>query len=100
MIARLYAGHACADLANDACAFVAENGGEDAFAIETVERVSVRVADAGGLDFDKHFARLRPFQVNLNDFERLLSLKSDGCACFQVNLLLVTSPTSFLISLR
>ena len=80
MIARLDAGHARADLAHDARAFVAEDRGKHAFAVETVQRVGVGVANAGRLDLDQHLARLRPFQIELDDFQRLLGFEGDGGA--------------------
>ena len=74
----LHAGHAWPDLADDACAFMSKDRREQPFAIEPIERVCVGVADAGGHDLDQDFALLRPFQVQLHDFERLLGGKSDG----------------------
>ena len=80
MVARLDASDARPDLAHHARAFVAEDRREDAFAIEPVERVGISVADAGRHDLDQHFALLRAFEVDLDDFERLLGLESDGGA--------------------
>ena len=57
------AGHAGADLAHDAGAFMAEDRGKQAFRIGARQRVGVGVADAGGLDLDQHFAGLRAFQI-------------------------------------
>ena len=59
VVARLHAGDARPDLADDARAFMAEDRGEDALAVEPVERVGVGVADAGRHDLDQHFAGLR-----------------------------------------
>src|SRR6185437_6134417 len=47
MVARLHAGYAGADLADHARALMAEDRGEDALAVEPVERVGVGMADAG-----------------------------------------------------
>ena len=77
MIADGDAGHARADFAHDARAFVAEDAGEDAFAVEAVERVGVGVADAGGLDLDQHFAGLRAFEIEFDDFQWLLGRERD-----------------------
>ena len=80
MVAGLHAGHARADLADDARALVAEDRREDAFAVEAVERVGVGVADAGRHDLDQHFALLGPLEVDLDDLERLLGFEGDGGA--------------------
>ena len=80
MIAGLYRSHPSADFAHDACAFMAEHAREDAFAIEAVQGVGVGVADAGRHDFDQHFTRLGAFEIELDDFERLLGGESDGGA--------------------
>ena len=77
MIADGDAGHARAHFAHDARAFMAEDRGEDAFAVEAVERVGVGVADAGGLDLDQHFAGLGAFEVEFDDFQRLLGRERD-----------------------
>jgi hypothetical protein len=69
-----------ADLAHHARALVAEDRGEDALAVQSVERIGVGVADAGRHDLDQHFAGLRPFQIDLDDFQRLLGLEGDGGA--------------------
>ena len=69
-----------ADLADDARAFMAEDRREDALAVEPVERVGVGVADAGRHDLDQHFAGLGPFEVELDDLERLLGFERDGGA--------------------
>ena len=53
-----------------------------------VQRVGVGMADAGGLDLDQHLAGLRPFQVDLDDLQRLLGLERDGGAGLHFNLLL------------
>ncbi len=82
MIARLHAGHARADFAHDARAFVAQHAGEKTFGIEPVERVGIGMADAGGHDLDQHLACLGPFQVELDDFERLLGGEGDCGAGF------------------
>ena len=80
MIAGLHAGHARPDLANDARAFVAEDRGKDAFAVEPVERVGVSVADAGRHDLDQHLASLGAFKVDLDDLQRFLGFEGDGGA--------------------
>jgi hypothetical protein len=64
---------------------MAQDRGENALAVESVERIGVGVADARRHDFDQHFARLRPFQIDFDDFQRLLCLESDGGTRFQFN---------------
>ena len=71
MVAGLHAGDAGADLADHARALMAEDRGEDAFAVEPVERVGVGMADAGRHDLDQHLAALGP--------SRSSSTISSGC---------------------
>src|SRR5207342_2377210 len=80
MVARLHAGYARPDFTHHACAFMAEDRGEDALAVESVERISIGVADTGRHDLDQHLARLWPFKVELDDLERLLRFESDSGA--------------------
>ena len=64
---------------------MAEDRGEHALAVEPVERVGVGVADAGRHDLDQHFAGLGPFEVDLDDLERLLGCEGDGGAGLHVS---------------
>ncbi len=80
MIAGLNAGDPRADLAHDPRAFVSEDRGEDALAVEPVERVGVGMADAGGHDLDQHLARLRPLEIDFDDLEGLLGFEGYGGA--------------------
>ena len=91
MVARLDRGDARTDLADDAGALMAEDRGENSFAVETVERIGVGVADAGRLDLDQDFAGLRTFQIELDDLKRLLRLERDCGACLHLILLLRSS---------
>src|SRR5690606_42161471 len=59
---------------------VAEDRGEDSFGVQAVQGVGVGVANAGGLDFDQHLARLRTLQIELHDLQRLLGFEGDGGA--------------------
>src|SRR6516164_7335259 len=95
MIARLHRVHARADLADDPGAFVAENGREDSLAVEAVERIGIRVTDARRLDLDQNFAGLRSFQIELDDFQRLLCFESDGGACLHGRILSACPCTRF-----
>ena len=85
VIAGFDALNAGADLDNNARAFMAENAGKHAFAIQAVQRVSVGVADAGGFDLDQNFTELRAFKIKLDNFEWLLGFKCDGGASFHGN---------------
>ena len=64
----------------DVADFVAEHGGEDALAVEAVERIGIGMANAGRHDLDQHFAGLGAFEIELDDFERLLGSKGNGGA--------------------
>jgi len=74
-------GHSRAHFAHDPRALMAEHAGEDPLAIQSIERVSIGVTNAGRHNFDQHFACLGPFQIQLHNFERFLCFKSDSCAC-------------------
>src|SRR5437763_7318537 len=84
VIPRLHRSDARPDFADDAGAFMAEDRGKQSFAVETVEGVGIRVADAGGHDLHQHFAGLGAIEVNLDDLERLLGPKGDGGAGLHV----------------
>ena len=45
------------------------------------------MADARRLDLDEHFARLRAFQIDLDDLQRLPGFEGDGGAGFHLGLL-------------
>src|SRR4051794_1869839 len=63
MIARLDRDHARADLAHNAGTLMAEDRRKDSFAVKTIQRVGVGVADSGRLDLDQNLTGLRPFEV-------------------------------------
>ncbi len=69
--------HAGANVDHDARAFVAEDGGEQPFRIGAGQGVVIGMANAGGLQFDQHFARLRAFKVNIVDRQRRAGLPCD-----------------------
>src|SRR3546814_1708555 len=75
MFARLHTGDARPHFAHDACAFMTEDAGEDAFAVKAIQRVGVGVADAGRHDLDQHLARLRAFKIDLDNLKRFLRFK-------------------------
>jgi hypothetical protein len=67
VVAGLQRSDAGAHLEHHAGTFMAEDGREDAFRVGAGERVIVGVADAGGLDFDQHFAGTRAGKVDFLD---------------------------------
>ena len=87
VIAGLDRGDARAHFPDDAGALMAEDRGEDPFAVQTIERIGVGVTDACRLDLDKHFAGLRTFQVEFDDLKRLLGLERDCGACLHLSFL-------------
>ena len=80
MIAFLERRHARAHIHHHARTLMAEHAGEEPFGVCAGEGVIIRVANAGGFDFDQHFARLRAFEIEFDDFQRLFGGKSDGGA--------------------
>ena len=82
VVADFHRGHAGADLAHDAGAFMAENGGKLALGIEARKRVGVGVADAGRHHLDQHLAGLRPADFDGLDRQRLVGFPGDGGARF------------------
>jgi hypothetical protein len=72
------AGDACAHFAHDAGAFMAEYAGKEPLAVEAVERVGIGMADAGRHDLDQNLARLRPFEFEFDDLQRLLGFEGYG----------------------
>ena len=55
-------------LKHDACAFMPQNGGKDAFGVVTRTGEFVGVAKARGLDLDKNFTFAWAFKIDLHDF--------------------------------
>jgi hypothetical protein len=82
MVTLFQAGHAWSDVDHDACALVAQDGRKQAFGVRTREREFVGMADTGRLDLDQDFARLRAFQVDVMDLERLSSGDCDRSTDF------------------
>jgi hypothetical protein len=79
------------DLADDAGAFMAEDRGEDSLAVEAVERIGVGVTNSRRLDLDQDFTGLGAFQIEFDDFKRLLRLERDCGSCLHLILLLRSS---------
>src|SRR5712675_1866777 len=86
MIACFHRRHAGADLANDPCAFMAEDRRKDSFAVKTVKRVGVGVTDPCRLYFDKDFTSFWPLEIDFDDFERSFCLERDSRACLHSQL--------------
>ncbi|MEH2541386.1 hypothetical protein V1287_005320 [Bradyrhizobium sp. AZCC 1699] len=80
MIAGLDRRHARPDFADDACALMTEYRRKDSFAVESVERVGIGVADSGRLYLNEDFTGLRAFQIDLDDFKRLFGFERDSGA--------------------
>ena len=78
VIANLHVGHARPDLDDDARPFVPEDRGEQALGVGAGERELVGVTDPGGLDLDENLARLRPFQLDVFDDQRLACFVCDS----------------------
>ena len=78
VVALLEGGHAGPDVDHDAGAFMAEDRREHAFRVGARERVVVGVADAGGLDFDQHFAEAGAFEVDGFDGQGRGGFPGDG----------------------
>ena len=98
MVAHLHRGHPRAHLADNAGTLVTEDRGENAFAVEAVQRVGVGVANPRRLDLHQHLAGLRTLQIKLHNLKRLLRLKRDGGACLHLALLLRSSPQNKVVT--
>src|SRR5262249_23523866 len=84
MVARLHRRHARTDLTNAPRSLVTEDGRKNPFAVETVQRIGIGVADAGRLDFDEDLAGPRAFQIKLDDFKRFLGFERDSGTCLHL----------------
>ena len=91
MVADRDRGHARANLAHYARAFMAENRREQPLAVEPVQRVGIGMADARRHDLDQHLAGARPLEVDLDDFQRSLGFKGDGGTALHTGILLSRS---------
>src|SRR6202167_3513902 len=87
VIAGLHRGDARADLPDDAGALMAEDRGENSFAVQTIQRIGIGVTDARRLDLDKDFASLWTIQVEFDDLKRLFCLERDCGACLHLSFL-------------
>src|SRR5262249_31898087 len=78
------AGDAGADVDDNACTFVPEDGREQPLGIGAGQGELVSVADARSLDLDKHLSGLRPFEIHLHDLQRLGLFHRDGGSGFHL----------------
>ena len=78
VIAGLHTGHASADFADDPGTLMPQHAREQPLRIQAVERVGVGMANPGRHDFDQHFARLWPLQIEFDDLQRLLRFERYG----------------------
>ena len=67
MVAGLHRGNTCPNLAHNACALMAQNGRKNTFAVETIQRVSIRMTNTRRHDFHQHLAGLWPFEIKLHN---------------------------------
>jgi hypothetical protein len=82
MVAHFQRGHAGADLAHDAGAFMPQHRRKNPLRIGARQGIGVGMADAGRHDLDQHFARLRAFELERLDAERLTGFERNGGAGF------------------
>ena len=78
VIALLQAFHAGTHLDHDSGALMAQDRREKAFGVAAGQGEFVGMTDARRLDLDQHLARLRPFQVDGLDHQRLSGLVGHG----------------------
>jgi len=78
MIANGQRSNTITDGFDNATAFMAENGREDAFWIVAGKREGIGMADAGSDDSDEHFTRLRRLDIHFNDLQGLVGGKGYG----------------------
>ena len=71
VVALFHARHALADIDHHARAFMAEDRRKQSFRIGAGKRELVRMADAGSLHLDQHFAFPRTVEIDLHDLQRL-----------------------------
>ena len=78
MIPDLKACDAFADFNHNARALMSEDRRKDAFWVIAGARELVRVAQAGGFDFNQNLTRFRAFKIDLHDLKRLTCSNSNG----------------------
>src|SRR2546423_4415455 len=86
MIAVLHRGDAGSHLLNNPGPLVTEDGRKDSFAVKTVKRVGIRVADACRLDFNQDFPGFGSVQIKLDDLKRLFCFECDSGTGFHCKL--------------
>ncbi len=80
MVPLRHARHAGADVDDDARALVPEDDGEEPLRVAAGTSELVRVAHAGGADFDEDLARLGAVEVDGLDDEGFTGFVGDGSA--------------------
>src|SRR5262249_11758268 len=80
------ARNARSDIDHDARAFMTEDRWQQTLRVRARTRELVGVADARGLDFDKHLAGARPFKIDGFDDKLLTSLQGKGGLSFHGSL--------------
>jgi hypothetical protein len=78
VVAFLQRSGAGADIDHDARAFVARDGGEDAFGVSTAQGEVFGMADAGAFDLNDHLTKLGALQVHGFNGQGLAGLPGQG----------------------
>jgi hypothetical protein len=80
MVPRLQAGDTRPNLHHNPCAFMAKNGGKQAFRIGTRQGEFIGMANARGADFHHDLAGLWAVKVDLHDLQRFSGGYGNGGA--------------------
>ena len=88
MVTRRNTGHTRANLADNPCALMTENGREHAFRISAGQGEGVCMANASGHDLDKNLAMARAIKINFHDFKRLAGSHRDSGTRLHLHFLL------------
>jgi hypothetical protein len=78
VVAFLEGGYAGPYVDDDAGPFVAENHREQSFRVRARTGELIGMANAGCLEFDQHFAGLRPVEIDRHDLQRLAGRVTNG----------------------
>jgi hypothetical protein len=89
------ARHARPHVDDYAGAFMAQDGREQTFRIAAGKREVVGVTDAGGFHLDKDFAGFRPFELHVQDRQRLAFFECNGGVRFHSDFLATESVTLY-----
>ena len=80
MVPRRNARHPGPDLAHDPRTLMPQNARKDPLAVETLQRIRIRMADTRRHDLDQDLASARTLKINLNNLQRLLRFKRYCCS--------------------